>query len=118
MSYLKGRTGTMLRWEQIKGYNISVLFEDPDIEVMQFTGLKDKHGKEIYEGDVCRWPSGIDRQIIWDRRNACFSTPLHTLQVERGQSTVIGHHLEVIGNIYENAGLLNAQDAGNHPPHP
>ena len=73
---------------------------------MQYTGLKDKNGKEIYEGDVCKWPSGINRQIIWDEVNACFSTPLHTLQVERGQSTVIGHHLEVIGNIYENPELL------------
>ena len=74
---------------------------------LQFTGLLDKNGKEIYEGDIARWPSGINREIIWDERNACFSSKDVTLMSELGKIAILGKHLEMIGNIYENPNLLN-----------
>lgn len=98
----------MYDWGWAQEYQVEHVFS-PDVEdwkVMLFTGLLDCHGKEIYEGDVCVWPSGINREIIWDERNACFSTPLYKLQVEKGLKTILGQHIEIIGNIYENPELI------------
>jgi len=73
-------------------------------ELMQFTGLEDKNGKEIYEGDIIRYSLDTFGQkgtficsVMFDRGQ---------FRTERG--TVNGVHLicEIIGNIYENSELL------------
>ena len=99
-----------------------------DIErviLMQYTGLKDKNGKEIYEGDIVRMTTsakGIDKiwveifPVVWGEYNdgeyvnnvQCWmvdTTPLS----ESGSSETYGHgkiEVEGIGNIYENPELL------------
>lgn len=72
--------------------------------VMQYTGLKDKNGKEIYEGDVVRHPYGFGNG--WGE--VTYWPPMFKLQSDDGTCDEIGFdECEVIGNIYENKDLLS-----------
>ena len=69
----------------------------------QFTGLKDKNGKEIYEGDTLA-PYGAE--IVWNERLACWCGR-HKNDVDMWPIyESIEYGLEIIGNIHENEGLL------------
>jgi len=82
-------------------------------ELMQFTGLKDKNGKEIYEGDIVRF-----RGHSWDIDGNHYH-PIKTEKIvfeggafdcnyryEEDCYDVGWEEVEVIGNIYENKELL------------
>ena len=77
-------------------------------ELMEFTGLKDKNGKEIYEGDIleCDWndtryPIHNIGPVKWDNRNACWRLGEGGTAKDDAEN-----HFKVIGNIYENPELL------------
>lgn len=83
-----------------------------NFELMQYTGLKDKNGVEIYERDiVC--PSGQEYGVIvWDNRSAGFWVDYSKAKSVGKFDYQLHQHtyLEVIGNIYENPELLNGED--------
>jgi hypothetical protein len=80
----------------------------------QFTGLKDKNGKEIYEGDLIEYRSHPAKmqicKVVWDETSARFMA----YRLDEGQdgrdkqwwSFFSASHLKVIGNIYENPELI------------
>ena len=76
--------------------------------IMQFTGLKDKNGKEIYEGDIVQWQAGFYKakrnQNMHDTivfEEGTFKTQKYSMFV-----FTIANQCEVIGNIFENPDLI------------
>jgi uncharacterized phage protein (TIGR01671 family) len=73
----------------------------------QFTGLKDKHGKEIYEGDIVRQNTdGKDFVVKWCDEEAGFN--LYTLTDGVFQFGSVGWSNKIIGNIHENPEVLES----------
>jgi uncharacterized phage protein (TIGR01671 family) len=70
-------------------------------EIMQYTGLKDKNGKEIYEGDICRVEYVGCREIKFEKGGFYFGegTPMSNF-------SSWSEKIEIIGNIYENPELI------------
>lgn len=74
-----------------------------DYPVMQYTGLKDKNGREIYEGDIVKYFRNEGYEFVTTRLGA------HGIETQIGfyPFIEIDGHVEVIGNIYENPELLD-----------
>lgn len=77
-----------------------------DIPVMQYTGLKDKNGKEIWEGDILKLID-INVSVFFNSATASFDFQYEGGDCESLYSNIeAGIEMEVIGNIYENPELL------------
>ena len=85
-----------------------------DENIMLSTGLKDKHDKEIWEGDILSVSNGSINFMEWRdapyevryRLNKGFEMCMFCWDKEGENQMDSTHYCEVIGNIYENAGLL------------
>lgn len=96
--------------------SVPLKFEDErngeDVILMQSTGLKDKNGKEIFDGDVlaCKTDDEvINLNIFWDEEHALFMFESKKYNEQELLAELVEDNIypfEIIGNIYENPELL------------
>ena len=78
--------------------------------VSQFTGLTDKNGRKIFEGDIVRYGDGLYR-VVFEQRNrtAYFGIAISEIETWYFANNVSAKQMEVIGNIYDNPELLEVK---------
>jgi uncharacterized phage protein (TIGR01671 family) len=89
--------------EFIKYEDENIMRYPTDIILMQYTGIKDKNGKEIYENDLITWGGGGIHQIEFRDTSWAFKNEdwLLSMITSEEKST-----FEIIGNVFENPELL------------
>lgn len=77
------------------------------VPIMQFTGIQNNDGEFIYEGDIVEYPTREDKKpcigvVKFETQENCLGWYIYTDKTRLGLYT----HMKLLGNIYENAGLL------------
>jgi uncharacterized phage protein (TIGR01671 family) len=105
-AFFRGGELVLQHWDEPEdGPN---MWHDVEATFQQFTGLKDKNGKEIYEGDILQDNEYAEDDgtaedvVVWNEADGCWTT--HEWGVDG--SSFDG--CEVIGNVHENPELLTA----------
>lgn len=81
-----------------------------NVILMQYTGLKDKNNKEIFEGDVVKWFSNRVEKAIVQFSNGIFQLKIQEPENDDYYMDILHNWtstIEVIGNLYENPELLD-----------
>lgn len=96
-------------------------YDSKEIKLMQYTGLKDRNGVEIFEGDICECNNGLENYwyvVEWIFSGWQIVTYKKPTAKVRGISDGINQaylepdyaaELTIVGNIHENADLMEVQ---------
>lgn len=98
-----------------EGSKINRWLNNGSYKIMQFTGLKDKNGEEIYEGDILKLNGGADDIFgAVGFKDGCFVFGVPWINREEQPYPELKYYVgmsfcevEVIGNIFENPELLD-----------
>ena len=111
-----GKKGTMITDKDFSWHSISFPFRKKDLDqkfgkyyIMQYTGLKDKNGIEVYEGDIVKYKYTSREQIAeikYNKEKLGFDFADNKVNLSYAYNFRQINNIEVIGNIYENQELL------------
>lgn len=104
-------------YEEISELFLALSADDGFYSIMQSTGLKDKNGKEIFEGDIiangpdvmCMKRHNTLGFYVEKKGRAEFIADGAVLEEFEEDAKEIADSLEIIGNIYENKDILEAE---------
>lgn len=113
---IDGENGKMMAFSMLDAQFVRH-YRDDEMEIMQYTGLKDKNSKEIYEGDIVEYNDfnslrtgghAEDKIIVGKVTFGCGMWMVEEKNCGHDlyEGLVNDEELEVIGNIYENPELL------------
>jgi len=100
----------MICWNELLKNNLANIFTIPSYNkwLMQYTGLHDKNGKEIYENDIVYVRSEDENAIIeWNEQIARFIIRFDGWIADF--DNYYGKELEIMGDIYNNPELLGGE---------
>lgn len=113
----------MYNWENLFNQNLKNIFTIPEqcgYNIMQYTGLHDENGKEIYEGDIIEFSYDMfvgNFDTFVAKGKVVFEEGAFYVEAFENERTTEGEAyllysinldtIEVIGNIYENKELIN-----------
>lgn len=95
-----------INFQERKVYRDIVSYREfNDIELMQYTGLKDEYGDEIYEGDIVTLHNS-KYKVIFNSKEARFVLKDPFFEMDIPFTNNNNKRMEIVGNIYENPELL------------
>ena len=93
------------------GYNSPIPIEKSELILMQSTGLFDRNGKEVFVGDIIKCTRGCPHEVYLEKEYGgtyIGGMPAIYLKGIREGYAWTGYE-EIIGNVYENKGLLEVE---------
>lgn len=110
--HIDGECLMMGAWSQVLERTVAGEFGEhgEELKIMQSTGLKDKNGVEIFEGDLmeCNYCKDDCGQVVWGSSIPGFRIKWEETCCANARLTRIDDWATIVGNIYQNPELLGS----------